>query len=98
MPIVTNPADRAPKNDGTFDWRMDGVFYISSKVIVGYTAGSDDIYPGKELTKPNCHDTGVHHPGGNRLCYTRPKYRKIQGGPWYTLNSTITTFTSTQAA
>ena len=97
MPIVTNPKNNYPKGNRTFDWKMDGVYYISSKVIVGYTAGSDDIYTGREVLKPTCRDTGVHHPGGNTTCYTRPKYRKIRGGPWYTLNSTITTFISTQA-
>ena len=93
--IVTNPANGAQKGDGTFDWNMTGVFYIKSKVIVGYSPGVDDIYTGGNgFNKPICRDTNVHHPGGNTLCYARPKYQK-GGTAWYTVNSTITSFTST---
>lgn len=101
MPIVTNPANGTNKGDSIFDWNMAGVYYTWSKVIVGYSAGSDNIYDGGNgFPRPTVRDTGVHHPGGNTLCYTRPKYSKTQGGgaPWYTILSTITTFTSTQAS
>lgn len=97
---VTDPPNGAIKNNGTFKWTMGTVFYVKSKVIVGYTPGVDDIYQGGNgFAKPLCQDSNVHHPGGGALCYTRPKYTKIIGVnvPWYTTNTDITSFTSTQA-
>lgn len=100
---VINPANGAPKNNGTFTWTMGTLFYIKSKVIVGYTPGVDDIYQGGNNGNGFPHavltDTAVHHPGGNTLCYTRPKYTKtnVPNPPWFTINTDITTFTSTNA-
>ncbi|MDZ4853866.1 MAG: hypothetical protein SGJ26_03225 [Nitrospirota bacterium] len=101
MPIVINPANGAAKAKAntTFNWNMEVVQYVISKVIVGYSAGGDDIYAGGNrgngFPAPTVQDTGVYHPGGNTLCYTRPKYKKTNLGTWYTVYSTITTFTST---
>jgi hypothetical protein len=95
MPIVTNPANGTNTNNPTnFSWNMQGIYYTSSKVIVGYSPGAEDIYSGTEITQPTCTENGVMLPGGNTLCYARPKYRKQPGGAWYTTYSTITSFTS----
>ena len=95
--IVTTPADGQPysSNQTNFAWNIQGIFYYSSEVIVGYSPGAADIYPGKEFRAPTYQDNGVQHPGGNTTCYTRPRYRKTQGGAWFTLYSVITSFTST---
>ena len=93
--VVTSPADGQSSNSSVFDWSIQGIFFISSEVIVGYSPGAADIYPGKEFLAGTYRDPGVHQPGGGALCYTRPRYRKTVGGAWYTLYSTITSFTST---
>jgi hypothetical protein len=93
--IVTNPPDGGPSTSGAFDWNIQGIYHVSSEVIVGYSPGAADIYPGKEFPSGTYHDPGVHQPGGNATCYTRPRYRKQAGGAWYTLYSVITSFTST---
>ena len=102
MPVVIDPANGAAKAKAntSFTWDMSGVFYTYSKVIVGSSAGSDNIYPGKQIKKPasgTTTDSTVYHPGGNTICYTRPKYSKGANGgdPWYVLLSTINSFTST---
>ena len=105
MPKVTDPPNGGTKKiNTTFKWDMtiDGTpFYTSSKVIVGSSAGSDNIYGGitkMKVAGTNVYtDDAVYHPGGNALCYTRPKYSKVANGgdPFYTILSTITSFTST---
>lgn len=94
MPKVTNPANGATKSDSTFQWDMEGISYNSSKVIVGSIAGSDSIYTGTEFPKGTLKDPGVPHPRNGSTCFTRPKYRKLSGGAWYTTNSIITSFIS----
>jgi hypothetical protein len=93
MPIVTNPyqGQNKKKDDRTFVWKMEEVVdYYSSKVIVGDSPFSSNVYPGKEQTKAQgSKDTSVDHRGnGQRLTlFTMPCYRKKQGGTWYTLGS-----------
>lgn len=91
---VTNPSDKAIKRDSTFQWKFDGIYYFSSKVIVGSLPGSDNNYVGREFSAPTTTDTGVSHPRDGKKYYTRVRYRKYQGGPWCTDYSVIREFTS----
>jgi|SRR4026207_149772 len=107
MPQVIVPCNGCPKGDRNFQWDMTIgglVFYTSSIVVVGPTAFSETLYPGgtpaMKVPLQNVYtDNGVHHPGGNAVCYTRPKYSKSAGGgqPFYTINSLTTSFISTAA-
>ena len=97
MPKVINPRDKDPKKDSTFVWDMEGVFYSSSKVIVGSAPGSDNIYVGTEFSRRRSFDEkdpNVRHPRNGQTCFTRAKYRKSPQGAWYTTNSVITSFKS----
>ena len=93
--IVTIPANGTSTGSHIFTWKLVDISHTSSKVIVGSSPGSSNLYAGTEIMGVVQHsDNGVSHPGGNTLCYTRPKYRKIQNGTWYTTYSNITSFTS----
>jgi hypothetical protein len=94
MPIVTNPKQKQEKkkHDRTFVWDMEEVVdYYSSKVIVGDSPFSSNVYPGRERTRAQGpKDTTVDHYRGNgqRLTlFTMPCFKKKQGGTWYTLGS-----------
>jgi hypothetical protein len=91
---VFDPANRAPKSNSTFRWKLDGIYYFSSKVTVGSLPGSDNKYVGREFSAGITTDTGVTHPRNNKTHYTRVRYRKYQNGPWCTDNSKITEFKS----
>jgi len=91
---VTDPANKATKRDSTFKWKIDGIYYFSSKVIVGSLPGSDNKYVGREFSRGTTTDTGVTHPRNNLKHYTRVKYRKYQNGPWCTDSSIISEFIS----
>ena len=106
MAKVTNPPNGGSKDNGTFTWDMTlggAPYYTASKVVVGYPSGSDNFYSGSVIMKVSGQnvytDNAVHHPGGNQLCYTRPKYSKVAGGGncIYTLLTTVTSFTSIKA-
>lgn len=92
---VIDPANKTRKSDSTFRWMFEGIYYYSSKVIVGSLPGSDNKYVGRELLRTTTTDTGVTHPKNELTHYTRVKYRKYQNGPWCTDNSRITEFIST---
>ena len=97
MPKVTNPSPDGAiksKNNHTFEWDMENVYYTSSKIIVGSYRGSDNIYAGKEFQRGTTKDNNVPHPGGMKKCYARVKYRKSQTGPWCTDGSQIREFFS----
>lgn len=100
--IVTDPPNGGNKADRSFAWSIQQITHVISKVIVGNAPGSDTIYAGaNQGAGVNCSsghthtDGGVYHPGGNTLCYTRPKYKKTLTGTWYTTYSSITSFIST---
>ena len=94
MPKVTNPAPGANKSDSTFEWDMEGVNHISSKVIVGSTEGSDNIYAGTAFSKGTTKDNNVVHPRNGQTCFTRVKFKKQFSSTWWTTNSLISDFTS----
>jgi len=98
MPVVTNPyaGQRKKKSDRTFEWKMEEITdYYSSKVIVGDSPFSSNVYPGREFKKAEgCKDGGVTHPGNGKPHFTMPCYRKRQGGTWYTLGSDPISFVS----
>ena len=98
MAIVTKPKDKGTQSkvDLVFRWDLQGAAHISSKVIVGSSAGAEDYYIGTEKSSGTyTDDKVVGQPGGNKTCYTRPKYRKVANGPWYTTLSLTTSFVST---
>lgn len=97
---VIVPANGSSTGSHTFTWDIIDILHYSSKVIVGSSPGSDNFYAGIEVigvVRATRHTKDqVSHPGGNTLCYTRPKYRKSQSNTtWYTTWSNITSFTST---
>ena len=97
MPIVIKPQNGAhqSKLDKVFQWDMQGVPHVQSQVVVGsYPGGLNYYNGGNGFPNGTTEDRNVNHPGGSKLCFTRPRYQKTQGGAWYTDGSTITNFTS----
>jgi hypothetical protein len=98
MPVVTKPGpgQQQHKNDKVFQWNMQGVFYITSKVTVGHPPPLvENVYPGSPKNAPVVEDRLVNHPGGNKWCNTRVKYQKQPGGGWFTDGSPVSNFQST---
>jgi hypothetical protein len=101
MPYVNKPLNGGSqrKIDKKFTWLMQGVFHVSSIVIVGSSPGGQQYYQGSNPPIPAGADPrtdlNVNHPGNNQGCYTRPVYYKVAGGAQCTDGSTITGFTST---
>lgn len=97
MPYVTKPADetRQRKSDMVFQWNMEGVYYVTSKVTVGVPDPVlDNYYGGTPKDAPINEDRNVNHPGGGRRCTTRVKYQKVIGGAWYGPDSIVSQFFS----
>jgi hypothetical protein len=102
QPYVSTPANGSnfpadsPSNPSTFVIALNTVPQLYSwKVEIGFSPGANDVYIGTEIIAPTNQDSNYKAlPGGNTLCYCKIKYRKVQGGGWYSGGST-TTFTST---
>ena len=98
QPYVSDPQSGTSSHthsSNDFTVKIDNVPGVYSwKVEIGFSPGANDIYVGTEILIT---DGYVDHnfkglPGAGSLCYTKVKYRKAAGGPWYDGGS-ATTFT-----
>ena len=96
MPRVTKPSPGQQYSHALhlFTWNMEGYYHTASGVIVGSTPGTANYYAGPAIGYGTYQDQNVFHPGGNRRCFTRPRYQK-GGTAWYTDGSIISDFYST---
>lgn len=102
-PIISLPSSTHVRSSTTFTMTNAHGSHTASQIYswrvkVGSMANGYNYYLGVEIisdTNNSQNDTAPkpNLPGNGVLCYTKPEYRKVKGGPWY--SGETSTFTCT---
>lgn len=104
-PKITDPGDNASHPKTSYNFTMTNAHgshaasqIYSWRVKVGSVLNGYNYYLGTEIISNGSNtqfDTAAKPklPGNQMTCYTKPEYRKVQGGPWYSGDTTIFTCT-----